>query len=173
MVSLTAIRASNSRIATALPPGLVGVFIGATSGIGENSLKAFAKHASKPRAYFVGRSQEAGDRMLSELKALNPEGSYVFRKADVSLIKVVDEVCLEIKAKEKAINILFLSPGVLQFHTSELTDIFALMKYLLIMKFRNSRRPPPRGSTYPLFPYPLYRQPASPYPECHLSSPRH
>jgi len=30
----------------------------------------------------------------------------------VSLIRVVDEVCEEIKAKEKAINILFLSAGL-------------------------------------------------------------
>jgi hypothetical protein len=173
MVSLTAIRSSNARIASALQPGLVGVFIGATSGIGESSLKVFAKHIGKPRAYFIGRSQEAGDRILSELKLLNPEGSYAFREADVSLIKVVDEVCLENKAKEKVVNILFLSPRVLQFHTSKLTNIFALMTYLLIIKFRNSRRPPPRGSTNPLFPYPLHRQPASPYPECHLSSPCH
>lgn len=122
MVSLVAMRASNAQVATALPSGLVGVFVGATSGIGETSLKQFAKHASKPRVYFVGRSQEAGDRILSELEELNPEGSYTFRKADVSLIKVVDEVSKEIKAKEQAINVLFLSPGVLQMYTSEFGD---------------------------------------------------
>jgi short-subunit dehydrogenase len=135
MVPITAMRASDARVATALPPGLVGVFIGATSGIGENSLKAFARHANKPRIYFVGRSQQAGTRISAELKALNPEGTYVFRKADVSLIKVVDEVCQEIKAKEKAINILCLSPGVLQFHTSELIrKIFAVMDGMLIVE---------------------------------------
>jgi short-subunit dehydrogenase len=119
MVSLTAMRASNARVATALPPGLVGVFVGATSGIGETSLKQFAKHANKPRVYFVGRSQEAGDRILSELKELNAEGAYTFRKADVSLMKVVDEVCKEIKAKEQSVNVLCLSAGVLQMYTSE------------------------------------------------------
>ena len=36
----------------------------------------------------------------------------MFIKADVSLIHVVDDICEEIKAKEKAINILFLSAGV-------------------------------------------------------------
>ncbi|PMD38764.1 hypothetical protein L207DRAFT_461273 [Hyaloscypha variabilis F] len=123
MDSLTAMEASNARVATELPPGLVGVFIGATSGIGENCLKAFAKHATKPRAYFVGRSQEAGDRILSELKELNPEGSYIFRKADVSLIKVVDEICINIKSKEKAINILCLSQGVLQMYAKTAEDL--------------------------------------------------
>lgn len=49
---------------------------------------------------------------MAECKALNPQGEYTFVKADVSLIRVVDEVCEQIKAKEKAINILFLSAGL-------------------------------------------------------------
>lgn len=49
---------------------------------------------------------------MAECKALNPKGEYTFVKADVSLIRVVDEVCEEIKAKEKVINILFLSAGL-------------------------------------------------------------
>ena len=112
MVNLSTVQSSNALISSTLPPNLVGVFVGATSGIGEATLKQFAKHARQPRAYFVGRSQDAGDRILAECKALNAEGEYAFIKADVSLIRVVDEVCEEIKAKEKAINILFLSAGV-------------------------------------------------------------
>lgn len=112
MVTLTHVRSSNSLISSTLPPNLVAVFVGATSGIGESTLKQFAKHSRQPRAYFVGRSQDAGDRIVVECRALNPEGEYIFVKADVSLIRVVDEVCDEIKAKEKAINILFLSAGV-------------------------------------------------------------
>jgi NADP-dependent 3-hydroxy acid dehydrogenase YdfG len=118
MVSISAMRASNARVATSLPPSLVAVFVGATSGIGETSLKQFAKHATRPRAYFVGRTQEAADRILLECKALNPEGEYIFRKADVSLIRAVD-VCREIKSKEKAINILCLSPGSMVSYTSK------------------------------------------------------
>lgn len=112
MVTLSQVQSSNALISSTLPPHLVAVFVGATSGIGEVTLKTFAKHSSQPRAYFVGRSQDAGDRIAAECKALNPDGEYIFIKADVSLIRVVDEVCEEIKAKEKAINILFLSAGV-------------------------------------------------------------
>lgn len=112
MVTLSHVQSSNSLISSTLPPHLVAVFVGATSGIGEATLKQFAKHASRPRAYFVGRSQDAGDRIAAECKALNVEGEYIFVKADVSLIRVVDEVCDGIKAKEKAVNILFLSAGV-------------------------------------------------------------
>lgn len=112
MVSLSVIKSSNSLISSTLPPNLVAFFIGGTSGIGETTLKQFAKHAKKPRAYFLGRSQEAGDRITTECKKLNPEGEYIFIKADVSLIRGVDQVCKEIKEKEKAINLLFLSAGV-------------------------------------------------------------
>ena len=115
MVSLPLVQSSNALIPTTLPPHLVAVFIGATSGIGETTLKQFAKHALRPRAYFVGRSQDAGDRIITECIALNPEGEFVFINADVSLMRVVDAVCEDIKAKEKAINILFLSAGVAVF----------------------------------------------------------
>ncbi|KAL2017857.1 hypothetical protein VTK56DRAFT_1602 [Thermocarpiscus australiensis] len=111
MVTLNQIRSSNSRIATALGPGLVAVFVGATSGIGEASLKQFAKHAVKPRIYFLGRSKESGNRIRAELEKLNPEGEYTFISADLSLLRSVDDVCREIKAKEAAINLLFLSAG--------------------------------------------------------------
>lgn len=111
MVSLKDIRTSNSRIASALPPSLVAIFVGATAGIGETSLKQFAKHARQARIYFVGRTQEAGDRIAAECKALNSEGEYIFIKADTSLIRSVDDVCRDIKSKEKAVNLLFLSTG--------------------------------------------------------------
>ena len=113
MVALVDVQSSNARIASALPPGLVAVFVGATSGVGEMTLKQFAKHTRRPRVYFVGRSQEAGDRIAAECEALNGEGEYVFIKADASLIRTVDDVCRDIKGKEKAVNLLFLSTGSL------------------------------------------------------------
>jgi NADP-dependent 3-hydroxy acid dehydrogenase YdfG len=112
MVSLSDVHSSNSLISSTFPPGLVALFVGGTSGIGEITLKKFVKYSRKPRTYFIGRSQDAADRILAECKALNPAGEYIFMRADVSLIRVVDEVCKEIKAKEKILNILFLSAGV-------------------------------------------------------------
>ncbi len=117
MVSLTEVQASNCRITSVLPPGLVAVFVGATSGIGETSFKQFAKHACRPRIYFIGRSQQSADRITAECKALNPEGKYIFLKADTSLIHTVDEVCRDIKSKEKVINLLFLCTGTMLMHT--------------------------------------------------------
>ncbi|KAM7189012.1 hypothetical protein V8F20_010315 [Naviculisporaceae sp. PSN 640] len=113
MVTLEQMRASNAKIAATLPPGLVAVFVGGTSGIGETSLKQFAKHTIKPRIYFLGRSKATGDRLSAELKELNPEGDYIFLSVDASLLSAVDDVCRQIKEKEESINLLFMTIGTL------------------------------------------------------------
>lgn len=115
MVALSEVIESNERISTALPDGLVAVFVGGTSGIGEYTVKALAKYARQPRIYIVGRSQEAGDRIIGECRQLSPGGKYEFIKADVSLLKSVDDVCRQIKEKETAINLLFESQGSMAF----------------------------------------------------------
>lgn len=120
MVAISKVLESNLLARSTLPSGLVAVFAGATAGIGEMGLKAFAKHTLQPRIYFIGRSQEAGDRLQQELKTLNSEGTYNFIKTDLSLLKNVDDVCRDIKSKEKAINVLFMSQGTLKFGTSKL-----------------------------------------------------
>lgn len=119
MVNYAAVQASNALIPSTLPPGLVAVFTGATSGIGEYTLLAFAKHAVKPRVYFVGRSQEAANRITSECKAVNPEGEFIFLQADTSLIKNVDKVCEEIKEKEEKIDLLVMTQGTLSLTGSQ------------------------------------------------------
>lgn len=113
MVSLEQIRASNAKVATTLRPGLVAIFVGGTSGIGETSLKQFAKNASKPRIYFIGRSKQSGDRIRAELTKLNPGGEYIFVSLDVSLLRSVDDFCRDIKTKEPSINLLVLSTGTM------------------------------------------------------------
>jgi NADP-dependent 3-hydroxy acid dehydrogenase YdfG len=114
MVAINAIHQSNE--ALKLSPhasGLVAVFVGATSGIGMGTLKAFAKYANAPKAYVLGRSKKAAQPLLDELKALNPKGKFEFIEKEVSLIKNVDEACDIIKSQEKKVDIVFLSPGYL------------------------------------------------------------
>lgn len=114
MVALETVRASNQQIASTLPSGLVAVFVGATNGVGEATVRQFAKYASAPRVYLIGRSVEAGARIVNECKALNPQGTFTFISKDTSLIRNVDEICDEIKQKEKSVNLLFLTIGTLQ-----------------------------------------------------------
>ncbi|KAI5208250.1 hypothetical protein E4T39_01454 [Aureobasidium subglaciale] len=120
MVSLETIRASNLKIASTIPSGLVAVFVGATNGVGEATVRQFAKYASAPRVYLIGRSREAGTRIVNECKALNTQGEFTFISKDTSLIRNVDEICGEVGKKEKSVNLLFLTIGTLQ--TGKTTD---------------------------------------------------
>ncbi|KAI0116238.1 hydrogenase/reductase-like protein [Hypoxylon sp. NC0597] len=137
MVSLNAIRDSNSRIAAELPAGLVAVFVGATSGIGETSLKQFVKCAIKPRIYFIGRSETAAERIKNELRSLNRDGEYTFLKYDTSLLLNVDQACRDIRDKESTINLLFISTGTLVTgtQTQEGLHLFAALTYYSRIRF--------------------------------------
>ncbi|KAH8886055.1 hypothetical protein GQ53DRAFT_769646 [Thozetella sp. PMI_491] len=115
MVALSDVHASNGRISTAIPEGLVAVFVGGTSGVGEYTLKALVKHSPNLRAYIVGRSQESADRILKECKEIAPTTQIKFIQADVSLLNIVDDVCRQIQEKETAINILVTSQGTMAF----------------------------------------------------------
>ncbi|KAJ4286909.1 hypothetical protein N0V88_007854 [Collariella sp. IMI 366227] len=113
MVTLEQMRASNARIPEALPAGLVAVFAGGTSGIGETTMKQFARHTVSPRIFFIGRSDRAAARLHTELMEINPAGKYRFIRSDLSLLQNVDEVSRQIKTKESAINLLFLTSGTM------------------------------------------------------------
>ncbi|TKA23141.1 hypothetical protein B0A50_07171 [Salinomyces thailandicus] len=97
-----------------LQPGLVAVFVGATDGVGETTVRQFAKYAASPRVYIVGRSQEAGERVAQECRDVNPEGTFIFIKHETSLISNVENLCNKLAAEEKTVNVLFLTVGTLE-----------------------------------------------------------
>ena len=116
MVSLKDVRESNSKLkSNSGSSGLVAVFVGGTSGVGESTIKQLATHADTPKVYIVGRSEASASRIIEEVKKLNPGASFSFIKADVSVLQNVDAVCKEIKQKEDKLNLLFLSSGYLTF----------------------------------------------------------
>ncbi|KAK0546588.1 hypothetical protein OC845_004541 [Tilletia horrida] len=117
MVTYAQVQASNETIASQLTGPLVAVFIGATSGIGEHSVKRFAKRTKNAKIYLLGRSQAAADRIKGEIDAFGTGTQLEFLPADLSLIRNVDKICAEIQAKEKAINVLFMSQGNANFRT--------------------------------------------------------
>ncbi|KAI4852804.1 hypothetical protein E4T44_01247 [Aureobasidium sp. EXF-8845] len=120
MVALETVRASNLKIASTLPSGLVAVFVGATNGVGEATVRQFAKYAPAPRVYLIGRSEEAASRIITECKSLNPDGKFTFISKDTSLIRNVDEICETIEQNENSVNLLFLTIATLQ--TGKTTD---------------------------------------------------
>ncbi|TVY36343.1 Oxidoreductase [Lachnellula subtilissima] len=85
--------------------------------------EAIREGCSAPRIYFLGRSQEAGDSIKAELNSLNGKGQYTFIKADVSLIRVVDDVCQDIKSREKTINLPFMSQGTFVLGTGQSSQV--------------------------------------------------
>lgn len=110
------IQQSNARVAT-LPPGIVALFIGATSGIGQSALQNFAHHASAPHIYTVSlpRSVDPHQNLLTLLRQSNPTGTYNLITADVSLVSDIDKVVNTIIQKETKLDILFMSAGFMAF----------------------------------------------------------
>ncbi len=114
MVSLQAIRKSNARVAE-LPEGLVALFLGATSGIGQSALIQFAQYAVRPRIYIVARRASATKPLLAELRAKNPGATYTVIEKDVSLICETNDVVEFVKARETKLDRLFESVGFISF----------------------------------------------------------
>lgn len=137
MVGLTDVRRSNSALSSG-NPDFVAVFVGATSGIGASTAKQLARAVQKPTIHLVGRNPVAGSRILEELKTANPNGSFNFIQADVSLLRNVDDVCGVIKSKEKAVDLLFLTTGHLAMSkndTAEGLETNHALRYYSRMRF--------------------------------------
>jgi hypothetical protein len=109
MVAIKDVRASNAAF-KASRPSVVAVFVGATSGIGLSTLEKLAA-ASDATLYVLGRSKASATPLLDNLAKINPEARVNFIETEIGLIKNVDKACEEIAAKEKKIDILFMSPG--------------------------------------------------------------
>ncbi|KAJ9602121.1 hypothetical protein H2200_013481 [Cladophialophora chaetospira] len=104
MVQLNTARAANTALFQSRP--FVAVFAGATSGIGEATLRALAAaHGTNGkglRVYVIGRKKEATEKILAECVKTCPNGKLVFVQAsDLSLLEEVDRVCAEITKAEK------------------------------------------------------------------------
>jgi NAD(P)-dependent dehydrogenase (short-subunit alcohol dehydrogenase family) len=112
MVTLSDVHAHNSTLKS-LPPSLVAVFVGGTSGIGFFTAREFARNTISPHIYLIGRNATEASKIISELKSINSTSNISFIQKDVSLLKNVDEACNEIKTKEKQVNLLFMTCGYL------------------------------------------------------------
>ncbi|KAL9125992.1 MAG: hypothetical protein Q9217_004887 [Psora testacea] len=141
MVGIAAVRASNARISSTLAPSPTALFVGATSGIGQSTLEAFAANTQSPTIYIVGRSKTAAEIIIDELKGMiNPAGKYEFIAADCTLISEVDRVCQYVKEKVNGkLDFMCLSCGYLSFggrnETTEGLDALLSIRYYARMRF--------------------------------------
>ncbi|KAK7432200.1 hypothetical protein QQZ08_001145 [Neonectria magnoliae] len=118
MVAISIIKDSNTKaLPSALPSGLVAVFIGGTSGIGQATLKQFvvATKDKSPRVYIIGRSTRAAHPLLAELRQSNPSATLEFIQQDVSLVRNVDAAVSQVKQHETKVDLLYLSVGFVSF----------------------------------------------------------
>lgn len=118
MGTIAEAKAANAYLSTKYTE-LTAVFFGATSGIGEGTLRAFAKHIPNPTVFVVGRSETAASPLLAGLRETNPKGTFTFIEGDVSLIRGCDRVCEEVKRRTSKINILFQSQGYVSYNGRE------------------------------------------------------
>jgi NAD(P)-dependent dehydrogenase (short-subunit alcohol dehydrogenase family) len=104
MVNINTVRTVNESLVKAQP--IVAVFVGATGGIGEASIRALAAtHSTRGkglRAYIIGRNASAAQKIISDCERICPPGQFRFLKAeDLSLLENVDLVCEELMSAEK------------------------------------------------------------------------
>jgi NAD(P)-dependent dehydrogenase (short-subunit alcohol dehydrogenase family) len=144
MVAITDVRTSNSALQS-LPANLVAVFVGGTSGIGLYTARELARNTTSPHIYLIGRNQIGAAKIIDELKAINSSSQVSFIQKDVSLLKNVDEACQEIRAKEKQVNLLFMTCGYFVFtgrdETAEGLDKKFALHYYTRMRFINQLQP--------------------------------
>jgi NAD(P)-dependent dehydrogenase (short-subunit alcohol dehydrogenase family) len=104
--------------------GPVALFAGATAGLGEAILKAYARKHTNARIYFVGRNKDAAQQIEDDVRREwkeNPqnaaeEGEVIFLKADLSLLRNSRMVLQEFLKREGSnakLDFLCMSQGIL------------------------------------------------------------
>lgn len=138
MVGLSTVQAANGSLTSSIPK-VVALFVGGSSGIGRSTLTQLARNTEAPTAYIVGRNESKAQPFLQELRKINPRGTFNYIEADVSLMSNVDKACADIKRDEKALNLLFMTPGGLSLvgrrDTSEGIDKLFALRYYARMRF--------------------------------------
>ncbi|CAD0113997.1 unnamed protein product, partial [Aureobasidium uvarum] len=123
MVKLTTITSANA--AFTKQQHLTAVFVGATNGIGEFTVRELCKthgnSGSGLRIILVGRNATAARKIIDDCKALCTTAEFHFVQAgDISLLSSVDTACDEIKkiletTNSKGIDVLTMTQGKVEF----------------------------------------------------------
>ena len=113
MVSIKSVQESNASLSSTCS-GQLALFVGATSGIALATLTEYARQSSRPKIYIVGRSDAKLSGIIKDLERINPQGSYVPIRSEISLLKNVDTACEEYKRKEDSLDLLVMAPGYLK-----------------------------------------------------------
>jgi NAD(P)-dependent dehydrogenase (short-subunit alcohol dehydrogenase family) len=123
MVKFATITAANN--AFVRNQSLTAVFVGATNGIGEFTVRELCKTHGHDgpglRIIIVGRNEKAAQTIIEDCKTIYSTVNFHFIQAgDISLLQSVDKVCKEIQdlleaIKAPSIDILIQSQGRVEF----------------------------------------------------------
>ncbi|KAK3671275.1 hypothetical protein LTR78_008910 [Recurvomyces mirabilis] len=135
MAPLPIVRSTNIKNLTSRP--ITAVFISATSGIGEATLrqlcKAHGKNGRGLRIYLVARNESVAELILDECRQDCPNGDFRFVKVgDLTLLRDVDAACESLIKMERGsgglgdvegrIDLLVLTQGFVRFEDPLYTD---------------------------------------------------
>lgn len=141
MVSPATIKKAIADLKSTGPAGLTALVAGGTSGIGKGFLYKLAEHTTSPKIYIVGRSESTLNTIISDLKTVNPEGTYIpILSGDLTLVNQVSKATAQIISQESSkIDILFLSQGFLTLRgrdeTPEGLDKITAIRYYGRLRF--------------------------------------
>lgn len=93
------------------PP--VALFVGGTSGIGQGTAEAFARHTKgNAHIFIIGRNRAAAESIIASFpKPTAPGVTHEFVQCDLTLMKNVHKVTQELLIRHPKINFLVMSPG--------------------------------------------------------------
>jgi hypothetical protein len=89
--------------------GKVALCVGATSGIGEGIAYKLAKLGAN--VILLARNQEAGKKITSDLKNINPNGKYKVISCEATSMKSIKQACLEVHDMTDKLNYCVLTQG--------------------------------------------------------------
>ncbi|KAF4593556.1 hypothetical protein EYR40_008343 [Pleurotus pulmonarius] len=122
------------------------VIEGIRRGIGAALAVKAAKHSVNPDIHIVGRNRASAEKVLAELRAANPNGTYHFQhECDVALLSNGRTLATTLSRQLPKINLLVLTAGMLSFsgptETSEGNDVRMVVHYYSRMFFIDALLP--------------------------------
>ncbi|RUS12741.1 hypothetical protein BC937DRAFT_87133, partial [Endogone sp. FLAS-F59071] len=97
---------------------------GATSGLGEETVRSLAKHGAK--IVFSARDLAAAEKVATKIKVETPTADVLYYKLDLSSLASVKAFAEEVKASGVQINTLICNAGVMASPYSKTVDGFEL-----------------------------------------------
>ncbi|GLB40820.1 putative KR domain containing protein [Lyophyllum shimeji] len=125
MPTLAAVRTANAAFTPSYKP--IAIFVGGTSGIGQGIAEAFARHTrGAAHIVIVGRNRAAADAILAQFPKPKPDDktqyTHEFVQCDVTLMRNVEAVTKDLRARMPKINFLVMSPGYMALRGRDETE---------------------------------------------------